>query len=94
MGSQANIQRSHRGLAFAYPLRMTNRWAALTILAVLVPSMAACTVVQPWQRGKLSTRVMQPDPDPDEQKLDGHVHEYREGSIGGSGVRGGGCGCN
>jgi hypothetical protein len=37
---------------------------------------------------------MNPEPDAAEKKLDGHVHEYREGSIGGSGVGGGGCGCN
>jgi len=32
--------------------------------------------------------------DASERKLDGHVEEYREGSIGGDGVGGGGCGCN
>jgi hypothetical protein len=36
---------------------------------------------------------MQDRPATDE-KLDEHVKEYREGSVGGSGSGGGGCGCN
>ncbi len=65
-------------------------------LAVLfLATMATgCVAVQPWERAQLASRVMEPTPDPLELKTDGHVHEYREGSIGGSGVRGGGCGCN
>ena len=52
-----------------------------------------CARVQPWQREVHGKRVMRPA-DAAEKKLDGHVHEYREGSVGGTGVGGGGCGCN
>jgi len=64
----------------------------IVILALLMSG--ACVNVQPWQRAALSTRCMNPDPDPAERKLDGHVHENREGAVGGSGVGAGGCGCN
>ena len=64
---------------------------ALVLAACLV---SGCVTVEPHQRGVLSTRLMQLTPDPVEGKLDGHVYEYREGAIGGSGVGGGGCGCN
>lgn len=33
-------------------------------------------------------------PDPEESKLEQHFFAYREGSAGGSGDSGGGCGCN
>ena len=62
--------------------------------AFLVLLLAGCVRVHPWQRERLADRAMRPDPDPSEAKLDDHVHEYREGSIGGTGVGGGGCGCN
>jgi hypothetical protein len=45
-------------------------------------------------RGHLAQRTMNPQAAPLEQKLDTHVQEYREGSMGGNGVGGGGCGCN
>lgn len=62
--------------------------------AILLTTAAACVRVQPWQRGALAQRCMRLDADAGERKLDGHVQEYREGSIGGSGAGGGGCGCN
>ncbi len=78
----------------------TTRDASNTSLAkaglalVLVALTSGCVAVKPYQRSLLATRVMRTEPDPLEAKLDGHVNEYREGSIGGSGVSGGGCGCN
>ena len=64
------------------------------VILAAISSATGCVAVQPWERGKLSSAVMNPNPDLLELKTDGHVHEYREGSIGGSGVSGGGCGCN
>ncbi len=67
----------------------------LIILALLVPLAAGCVRVKPYQRDIHSRRSMTvADDDKVERKLDGHVEEYREGSIGGAGVGGGGCGCN
>ena len=47
-----------------------------------------------YQREYLAKPVMNPEVDRLEQKLDTHVTEYHEGPIGGTGVGGGGCGCN
>jgi len=64
--------------------------AALVALAMT----AGCARVKPHQRQDLARRSMDPAGDASERKLDGHVEEYREGSIGGTGAGGGGCGCN
>jgi hypothetical protein len=65
---------------------------AAGIVAALVQS--ACTTVQPWQRGNLADPLMQPDHDPLHTVMTEHVHFSREGSSGGRGIGGGGCGCN
>ena len=54
----------------------------------------ACVRVQPHAREHLARRAMDPAGDEQEKKLDAHVEDYREGSIGGTGAGGGGCGCN
>jgi hypothetical protein len=62
-------------------------------MAVLAGPLGGCTIVKPWQRGRLGHPAMQ---------LDGrlgsamrhHVLAIREGSVGGEGASGGGCGCN
>ena len=63
----------------------------LVLAAVLL---TGCVRVKAYQRGYLARRSMDPQQAPLEQKLDTHVQEYREGSMGGNGVGGGGCGCN
>lgn len=73
---------------------MTRTLATALLAAIALTAGTGCVAVQPWERGKLSNEVMKAAPDKEEMKLDGHVHEYREGSIGGAGVSGGGCGCN
>jgi hypothetical protein len=50
--------------------------------------------VHAHEREYLARPAMDPDSGPLERKLDTHVQEYREGSMGGAGVGGGGCGCN
>jgi MYXO-CTERM domain-containing protein len=54
----------------------------------------AFTPVRPWQKEKLAKRIMLVRPDADEDRLDLHMLESREGSEGGFGTSGGGCGCN
>ncbi|MBI2894302.1 MAG: DUF4266 domain-containing protein [Deltaproteobacteria bacterium] len=66
----------------------------MALCALLAATAAGCVRVHPWESETLAARSMRTDPDPAERKLDGHVEEYREGSIGGSGAGGGGCGCN
>jgi len=50
--------------------------------------------VRPRQRETLAHRNMTFGPDPAEDELDLHMQESREGSSGGYGSSGGGCGCN
>ncbi len=62
-------------------------------LAGIVLLAAGCVRVKPYEREAHARKTMQ-EQDASDAKLEGHVHEYREGSIGGNGVGGGGCGCN
>ena len=50
--------------------------------------------VKPWERAALAEDSMQPVLDSMDQYVDDHIYFSREASTGGSGVRGGGCGCN
>jgi hypothetical protein len=68
--------------------------ALRTIVALLALALAGCATVKPWEKEKLAERKMQFAPDPDEDELDLHMQEAREGSVGGHGSAGGGCGCN
>ena len=67
---------------------MTRRWLLVIVL------IGGCVRVHAYQREFLAKPTMNPEAAPLEQKLDTHVQEYREGSMGGAGVGGGGCGCN
>jgi len=61
-------------------------------LALLVAG--GCVHVRPRERETLAKRAMKFSPDPAEDELDLHMQEAREGSEGGYGTSGGGCGCN
>ena len=50
--------------------------------------------VQPWERDILAEEKMQLIPDPMEEEMDQKIHFSKEGSSGGQGIGGGGCGCN
>lgn len=68
------------------------RWAVIAAIGAALWC-TGCARLKPYEREHHASRVMAQD-DASERKLDGHVEEYREGSIGGDGVGGGGCGCN
>ena len=61
-------------------------WAA--VLAGCSPRVA------PWERGILAHPQMSMDPDTLDSALKQHTAASKEGSSGGYGVGGGGCGCN
>ena len=65
---------------------------ALACLALLAGS--GCANVKPWQRGTLSDYTMRADRDPLGKAQSEHIWFSREEASGGSGVGGGGCGCN
>lgn len=64
------------------------------ILLAMLATGCAVHSVQPWERDLLSEEQMQPTPDPVENALDEHIYFSKEASTGGTGVGGGGCGCN
>lgn len=64
------------------------------LLAMLLTGCATLERVQPWEREVLADPIMQLEPDPQEAALDEHIFSTREGSAGGYGAAGGGCGCN
>jgi hypothetical protein len=69
------------------------RFAALLLLAALASGCAA-TAVKPWDRDLLAQKKMQLIPSPMVNAVDEHIYFSKEGSLGGMGVGGGGCGCN
>jgi hypothetical protein len=73
-------------------LRLLLAFALLASLFVLAG--CAAMAVQPWDRDVLAQKKMQYVPDPMDQFYDQHIQFSKEGSMGGQGVGGGGCGCN
>jgi hypothetical protein len=74
-------------------LKLRNASVALGLLLL-----SACSSVQPWvkpyERDRLADPVMAWDRDALSSAFLDHVYESREGSRGGTGAAGGGCGCN
>jgi len=70
------------------------RYGAMALAFVALSLASGCVTVRPEQRAILADPVMQFQGDPREAAQKQHVLENREGSFGGSGVQGGGCGCN
>jgi hypothetical protein len=65
------------------------------VVAVVVAGNAGCAAVQPWEKNLLAQETMQSaGPVPGLVKIDNHVYFSKEAVRGGSGVGGGGCGCN
>lgn len=50
--------------------------------------------VKPWERDLLAQDEMSLINDPIESSLNDHIYFSKEGSSGGQGFGGGGCGCN
>jgi uncharacterized protein (TIGR03382 family) len=71
-----------------------NRRARLAALLAAAATLGGCAHVRATQREVLAQKKMQFSPDPAEDELDLHMQEAREGSQGGYGSSGGGCGCN
>jgi Domain of unknown function (DUF4266) len=65
--------------------------AAMLFAAV---TLAGCATLAPQQRAILADPTMQFDADGKHEGPLHHALDNREGSMGGTGVSGGGCGCN
>lgn len=60
-------------------------------------TLSACSTmqaVQPWEKGKLARQDMRFDRDNLDARFVDHTYFSKEASSGGTGVGGGGCGCN
>ena len=67
---------------------------AVLMLVLISVAAAGCVRVRPYQREYLATRAMDPSTETAENRFRQHWQESREGSVGGFGAAGGGCGCN
>lgn len=77
---------------------MIARVIAPTLFAALLIGNSGCAQlpkpVQPWQKGTLAKAEMTFDNDHLENRYNEHTYFSKEAASGGSGVGGGGCGCN
>lgn len=67
-------------------------WRLTFLLAVFAST--GCATVAPYERGTLARTDMQLERNSDAAAGQQHADAYREGSAGGIGASGGGCGCN
>ena len=75
-------------------MRQRVRHGVLGLLIVGACGAAgACATVQPWERAKLANPCMVFDANGQLVAFDNHWQASREGSAGGFGLQGGGCGC-
>ena len=74
-------------------MKMPRTLLCLLTLALAAP-LVACVTVKPQQRAVLADPIMQFEGDPQAAAQLRHAIDNREGSYGGGGVSGGGCGCN
>ena len=66
----------------------------LRALSLILLLASACVVVRPHERENLARPSMTQDRGPGEARFRQHERGAREGSDGGTGEPGGGCGCN
>ena len=60
----------------------------------LLAFFSGCAKVEPWRKSNLARSHMAFDPDRAEARYVKKAYVAKEGSSGGYGVGGGGCGCN
>jgi hypothetical protein len=70
------------------------RRSCLLLAALALASAVSCARVKPYQREHLAGESMTSDQEAGEARFEQHGRGAREGSDGGTGEAGGGCGCN
>ena len=73
-------------------LHVSLRTVGLALALVASLSLAACTHVRPWERGKLAHPTMVGPNLPG--IAEEHVYSVQEGAVGGGASAESGCGCN
>ncbi len=74
-----------------------SKWHVLLILIILLTFIiSGCTSlgVNVWERDILASPHMKLEKNAIEREMDDHIYFSKEGSSGGRGFGGGGCGCN
>ena len=74
-------------------VRIYMRFISAVFLLLILTGCSSMGV-QPWERDLLAKESMQLVPDYFDNYYDEHIYFSKEGSSGGQGVGGGGCGCN
>jgi hypothetical protein len=94
MASHRGPRAAAPGDRLALPTGRTMIRLVIGIVALLlVPQLFGCATVPPSERELLSDPIMIFDENPIDTKLREQHLEYHEGSVGGTGAQGGGCGC-
>jgi hypothetical protein len=73
------------------------RKSVYTILSIITLILSGCslgTAVQPWEKQTLARPEMTFEGDKLDTAYTEHIYSSKEAASGGSGVGGGGCGCN
>ena len=75
---------------------MYKKITFISIYLLLVLSLLACsdTNIKPWEREQLAKKEMQFNSSKISSAMETHFYYSKEGSSGGQGFSGGGCGCN
>jgi hypothetical protein len=76
---------------------MIVRIVAASFCTLIVAASAGCATwapPKPWEKDQLARPAMQLEPDPLEARMQQHIYTSKEAASGGTGVGGGGCGCN
>ena len=64
------------------------------VLTLALSALAGCVTISPWEREVLARPDMTFEGNPHVAAAEQHGSDTREGSSGGLGASGGGCGCN
>lgn len=77
-----------------FPCSKRRSPVSIVTFALAVAGLTGCATVAPYERGTLARTDMQLERNSDAAAGQQHADAYREGSAGGTGASGGGCGCN
>ena len=75
-------------------MQTTCVYVARSLAVLFLLALSGCVTVKATQRSVLADPIMQFEGDPQASGQLRHAIDNREGSYGGGGVSGGGCGCN
>lgn len=75
-------------------MKRSIRTGVSLLALIAVAGIQGCAHVKPWEREVLARDDMQLDANALDAAFDDHIYFSKEGTSGGRGFGGGGCGCN